>query len=404
MGKRPHVALLIESSRGYGRGLLHGIAEYIRVHGPWSIYLQRHHLYDAPPAWLKDWRGDGIIARVENKRIAQAILDRCVPAVDLRGRIVTPGIPAILTDDEMGARMVAEHLLERGFRHFAYCGYVGTSYSDERSRVFCRVVQKAGFTCYTYEPPRHLRRRNPEKTEEEGLIYEKDVAQWLLKLPKPVGLMACNDARGQQVLNACREVGIVVPDELAVVGVDNDVVVCELCDPPLSSLVPNTRKIGYEAAALLERMIAGEPPPEAPIFITPRGIVTRRSSDVLAIEDRDMATAVRFIREHACAGIKVEDVLARVPLSSSGLERLFKRVLGRTPKAEIIRVQLERVKQLLAETDLPLKDIAAKAGFSHIEYLCVVFKSKTGQTPGQYRTAVQQRTDHEHSSHSGRKI
>lgn len=385
IGNYPRAALLIESSRGYGRGLLRGIADYVRVHGPWSIYLQRHHLYDAMPAWLKDWRGDGIIARVENRRIAQFIGRRRLPIVDLRGRLLDLNMPAILTDDAAGARLAAAHLLERGFRQFAYCGFVGTSYSDERSRVFSQVVEQAGCRCFTYEPPKHLRGGNPEKAEIEGQLGEAHVMRWLQKLPKPIGLMACNDARGQQVLNGCRDLGIHVPDEMAVIGVDNDDVICDLCDPPLSSVVPNTAKIGYEAAALLDRMMRGEPAPRQPIYIEPISIVTRRSTDLLAIGNAEMAAALLYIRHHACEGISVEDVVSHVSLSCSALERQFNKTLGRTPKAEIVRVQLDQVKHLLVETVWPLKKIALKAGFKHTEYMCAVFKSKFGQTPGQYR-------------------
>src|SRR5262249_24430831 len=214
-----------------------------------------------------------------------------------------------------------------------------------------------------------------ERMEVQRLIYEKKLAKWLERLPKPIGVMACNDARGQQVLNACRDLGIVVPDELAVVGVDNDDMVCDLCDPPLSSVVPNTRKIGFEAASLLERMILGEPAPDKPVHIAPLGIVRRRSTDVLAIRDKVTAEAIRFIREHACDGITIEDVLAGLPLlSRSALERQFNKLLGRTPKAEIIRVQLDRVKELLTESDFTLTEIAAKAGFRYHEYMSALFK------------------------------
>jgi LacI family transcriptional regulator len=391
MAKRPRVALLIESSRGYGRGVLHGIAEYVRVNGPWSIYLEGRRLGDAPPAWLEHWDGDGIIARVENQPIARAIRARRVPAVDLMGRLNHLRMPTILTDDDAVTRLAAEHLLERGFRQFAYCGFVGAKYSDERSGFFTRLINAAGFECHTYRPPESFRDEDTERTEQLGLIHEQDVIPWLRKLPKPIGLMACNDIRGQQVLNLCREISITVPDEVAVVGVDNDDVLCDLCDPPLSSVVPNTRRIGYEAAALLDRLMAGEPPPRETLFIQPLGLVTRRSTDVLAIEDRDTAAAVRFIRDHACDGIKVADVVAQVPLSHKALERRFLKLLGHTLKAEILRVQLDRVKQLLVETEFSQKQIAARAGFKHTEYLSVIFKEKTGQTPGQYRTVAQQR-------------
>ena len=391
MAKRPHVALLIESSRGYGRGLLRGISDYIRLHGPWSVHMQRHDLYDTVPAWLKGWRGDGIIARIENGTMARAIRNLRVPTVDLRGRVLDPGMPSILTDDEAGARMAAEHLLERGFRHFGYCGFVGTEYSDARSRVFERVICDAGFTCCTYRLPHRFQGGNAERMEVQKRIYEKNLARWLERLPKPTGLMACNDGRGQQVLNACRDLGIKVPDELAVVGVDNDDMICDLCDPPLSSVVPNTRKIGFEAASLLERMIGGKAPPKKPIYVAPLGIVKRPSTDVLTIQDKVTAEAIRFIRDNACNGIRVEDVLKRLPLvSHSSLERQFNKLLGRTPKAEIIRVQLDRVKELLTQSDFTLKEIAAKAGFRYHEYMSALFKEKVGQSPGHFRRNAQQ--------------
>src|SRR5262249_39922159 len=207
----------------------------------WSVYLQRHDLYDSVPRWLRKWRGDGIIARIENEKTARAIRDLGVPAVDLRGRLLDPTMPSILTDDEAGARMAPQHLTKRGFQHFAYCGSAFTPYSDARSVVFERVITAAGFSCRIYQPSRPLHRGRAEWMEVQGLVYEKNLVGWIRTLPKPIGVMACNDERGQQVINACRDLGIAVPDEIAVVGVDNDDVVCDLCDPPLASVVTNTR-------------------------------------------------------------------------------------------------------------------------------------------------------------------
>jgi LacI family transcriptional regulator len=203
----------------------------------------------------------------------------------------------------------------------------------------------------------------------------------------PLGLVACNDDRGRQVLEACREAGLHVPEQIAVVGVDNDELLCELSDPPLSSVEPDTRRIGYEAAALLDRMMQGERPPAAPLFVPPKSVVTRRSTDVLAIDDREVAQAVRFIRDHACEGINVEDLLREVPLARVTLKRRFERLLGRSAKAEIMRLQLEKVKQLLTETDLNQAEIARLAGFRHLEYMSAAFHERTGQTAGQYRLA-----------------
>jgi LacI family transcriptional regulator len=225
-------------------------------------------------------------------------------------------------------------------------------------------------------------------SEQQGVLYEAELADWLRHLPKPVGVLACNDVRGQQVLNACREAGLAVPDEVAVLGVDNSELVCNLSDPPLSSVDLNCEQIGYEAAALLARLLAGGRAKPRTRLLEPRGIVTRRSTDVLAIEDPETAAAVRLIRTRACEGLTVRQLLASCPLSSSSLERRFAQLLGRTPKAEILRVKVQRVQELLAHPDLSLAAIAARAGFKHPENLSFVFKQKTGLTAGQYRSRV----------------
>jgi LacI family transcriptional regulator len=369
---------------------LHGIAEYVRHHGPWSIYLAERGLGEAPPAWLQDWKGDGIIARIENRGIARVVRELDLPTVDLRGLLRDIRVPLIVTDDLGVARLAVGHFLERGFHHFAFCGFLGADYSDKRSQGFARLVEDSGSVCHVFRSAKPARTAGTEAREQRGWATQAEVASWIAELPKPVGLMACNDIRAQQVLTACRDIGIAVPDEVAVLGVDNDDVLCDLSDPPLSSVVPDTRRIGYEAASLLECMMGGAPVPEDFTTVPPLGVVTRRSTDVLAIEDRALSSAVRFIREHACDGITVEDVLAGLPLSRSVFERRFAKIFGRTPKAELLRTQLDRVKQLLAETDLPLKQVAFKTGFQHPEYMSATFKDRTGLTPGQYRRVSQQ--------------
>lgn len=197
--------------------------------------------------------------------------------------------------------------------------------------------------------------------------------------------MACYDYCGRQVLNACRRLGIAVPDEVAVIGVDNDDILCDLADPPMSSVIPNTYRTGYEAAALLARMMAGESVKAEAHLIAPLGVATRQSTDVLAIDDRNIAAAVRFIREHACEGIGVKDVLKAAPQSRRLLECRFKKLIGRTPHEEIVRVQLNHVKLLLAESDLSLEQISERAGFAHVEYLNAKFHREEGLPPGRYR-------------------
>jgi LacI family transcriptional regulator len=382
---RPRVALLVESSRGYGRGLLLGISKYVREHGPWSISLQEQSLCDEVPDWLEKWKGDGILTRLDNPRMVEVLKRLRVPAVYLRNVPSNLKTPGVMTDNVAAARLAFEHLRERGFRHFAFCGFDGADYSDARRDSFVRCVTKAGLRCHIFKSAVHLRAASTVKYEREGLNDGDRVAGWIKDLPKPVGLMSCNDMRGQQVLDACRAIGAGVPDQVGVVGVDNDEVLCDLSDPPLSSVVPNTERIGFEAAALLDQMMAGKKLALAPIYVEPKGVVARHSTEVLATEDPQMAAAIRFIREHACEGIDVGDLIKAVGMSRSTLERRFSKVIGRLPKDEILRVRINRAKQLLAETNFSLDFIAEKVGIEHTEYLSRIFKKKTGLTPSRFR-------------------
>jgi len=385
---RPRVALLVESTRAYGRGLLAGIAAYLRQHGSWLVDCHERNLSEAPPCWLPGWDGDGVIARVTTRPLARAIRALGVPTVDLYGWL--PGVdwPCLRADNARVADLAADHFLERGFRHLAYCGFTGINFSDERLLHFLRRVRAAGHACQVYAAPRVRRSAGTAAGEQQGVLDGADLAGWLRCLPKPVGVLACNDVRGQQVLNACRKTGLAVPDEVAVLGVDNSELVCGLSDPPLSSVDLNCERIGYEAAALLDRLLGGRRAKPGTRFVEPRGIVTRRSTDVLAIDDPDITEAVRLIRARACDGLTVRDLLASCPLSSSSLERHFAQALGRTPKAEILRVRVQRVQELLTQTDLSLAAVAARAGFKYPEYMSYVFKQKVGTSPGRFRARV----------------
>ena len=309
-----------------------------------------------------------------------------VPTVYLRNVPPELKVPSVLTDNAAASRIAFEHLRDRGFRHFAFCGFNGADYSDERRDAFVSAANAVGLRTHIYTGKFQPYDVDTAGYEHEGLKDAGHVAQWIKELPKPVGLMACNDMRGRQVLDACRAVGVAVPDDVAVVGVDNDEVLCDLSNPTLSSVVPNTQRIGYEAAALLARMMSGRKGPSSALFIEPTGVLTRRSSEVLAVEDRQIAAAAHFIREHACEGIDVGDLLRHVPLSRSTLERRFAAIMGRSPKDEILRVRLNRAKQLLVETGFSLALIAEKIGLEHTEYFGRIFKKKVGLTPAKFRS------------------
>jgi len=377
MHKRRKVALLIETSNAYARGLLHGVVQYIREHTPWSFYLPEQGRGDVPPGWLAHWRGDGIIARIENEAIAKAVADSGLPAVDVSAARMLPTFPWVETDDAKISRLASEHLLDRGFKNFGYCGDTRFNWSTWRAEHFEKAILAAKHTCHHYQPS------IPQDAPLEEQVSE--IASWLRKLPKPVAVMACYDIRAQQVLDACRYANLSVPDEVAVIGVDNDELLCDLSSPPLSSVIPNTERTGYEAAALLDKMMSGKPVQPVGHFIPPVGVATRQSTDTLAIEDRAIAQAVRYIREHAFEQINVEHVLKVVPMSRRLFESRFKKLLGHTPHEEIIRVRMNRVKEMLTGTDLSLADIAERTGFEHVEYLSAAFKKREGLPPNRYR-------------------
>jgi LacI family transcriptional regulator, galactose operon repressor len=364
-----------------------GVAKFLREHYEWSVQTEEWRRTDGIPNWFRQWDGNGIIAWVETPEIAAIIQNLGVPAVDVRGSVSGCGLPLVDTDNQMVTKLAVEHFIERGFRHYAYCGFVGANYSDTRSRWFQKCLTQAGFTCSVYHPPDTSRNAQTLELEKRGMHSQDHLASWLQSLPKPVGIMACNDIRGQQLINICRRTGIVVPEEVAIIGVDNDSLLCELSNPPLSSVALDTLRTGYEVAALLERMMAGAKPPSGPVLIPPLGIITRRSTDMLATDDQRLAAGVRFLREHAFDRVTVNRIAREAGMCRSLFERKFAGLVGHSPKAEVMRLRLEKVKDLLTFTDWTLAHIADRTGFSSGQYLHTIFSKKMGVTPGTYRRA-----------------
>lgn len=405
MSRLLRVAVLIESSRALGRGMIEGIASYSRLHGPWSMYFEPQGLGAAPPEWLSTWDGDGILARIDDQVMADAVLATGLPAIDLRGRLPELELPFIGGNNESITRLAFEHLRDRGLSRFAFCGVPAGQMRtlDLRRAHFIQHVTSAGYSCevYTGDPAGSGKsRRKPHRRGSDagtpgipaadfgsrGWEEEQaDLARWVTSLPKPVGIMACHDPRGYQLVDACRRAEVLVPDQVAIVAVDNDPVLCLMANPPMTSIDTDGVRIGYEAASRLHHMMIGETDSAAPLLLEPRKLVARRSSDMLAIDDPDIARAVRYIRDHACDGVRVDDVVRHVAMSRSVFERRFKRILGRTPKAELLRIQIERARQLLAETDLGLASIADQAGFSNEKYFSDAFFRQTQQRPTDYR-------------------
>jgi len=378
----PRVALVIETSTSFGRRLLCGIGAHIRENAPWSVFFGERGVFDPVPEWLKDWRGDGIITRIASPEIREVIEANRIPAVDLNEQLAGLGVPMVTIDHAAVAREAAKHLLDRGFTRFGYLGDVGQIWSDRRGEAFTEAVAESGYNCDIFRgAPEDLRSLRQGAWE----LQLDRIAAWVGELPKPVGIMACHDFRGLQLLAACRLADIAVPEQAAVIGVGADDVACELADPPLSSVVLNAWRMGYEAAALLDRLMRGEAPGSTELRIPPIDVATRQSTDVTAIADPVVARAVRFIREHACTGINVEDVLAHLRMSRTALQDHFRRALGKSIHDVLIDAKIARVRALLAETSLSIDTIAERTGFKYPEYMSSILKQRTGWTPARYR-------------------
>lgn len=389
----PQVALLVGFSRNYRRGILRGIAGYAHAHGPWSCFTPEQGLCrGVVPDWLKHWKGDGIIACIDTPRTAKSLLRMKCPVVDVLHNARFAGIPCFDTDAGMVAKLAAEYFLKAGFRHFAFCGFPGIPFSDRREAAFVDCLAARGVSVRTFAA---RRRSNPPldipSAERLGIDRAAAIVAWLRRQPRPLALLACNDICGQQVLNACRSHGIRVPEEVAVLGIDNDDVLCSLCDPPLGSIEPDTARLGYEAAALLARMMKGKRVREGLRNIPPLRVVERASADTVPIEDPVTAEALRYIRDHVGDGIAVKDVLSRVGRSRTSLEQRFRRYLGVSVSSEIWRRRMDRVLSLLQQTDLPLGEIARQAGFATDSHLCRAFRARFGQTPVAFRRACKYR-------------
>ncbi|UUO06102.1 DNA-binding transcriptional regulator [Blastopirellula sp. J2-11] len=375
----PHVALLIETSRTYGRELLHGVRKYVAEHGPWSLLVESRSLESPPPPWLPAWKGNGILTRSGSQAMADAVSRAKLPTVELRSTRLQHSFPFVGVDNRSLGKSVAEHFLSRGFRHFAVYQLGAEEYFQQRCENFVQTVADNGYEAFRYHP----RNRREQPTEWEQA--QQELADWVDQLPKPVGVMACTDQLGFWLLDACRRCGAIVPEEVAVVGVENDASLCNMASTPLSSIELNGVAIGYRAAELLEHLMRGGKPPKKPILIEPLGVVTRLSSDVVAVDEPELAAALLFMREHACDGISVSDVLRAVAISRSSLERGLRKLLGRSPNQELLRLKLKRAEEMLTHTDLTLAAIAEKCGFRRTQHLAETFRDLFGTPPGQYR-------------------
>lgn len=377
-----HVALVMSLNKRFDRKVIEGVTRFVRESDEWSVFVE-----DDPQAKIPDFHHghfDGVIADLDDPRIPKRLVGLGIPAVGV-GAIGKDCpwdlmISTVSTNNRRIAVLAAGHLMERGLQHFAYCGVPGRTidpWNLQRREAFVDHLRRAGCPCSVYTG-RHNASHSWEQLQEK-------LGVWLAGLPKPLGLMAANDARARHVLEACRRLRLRVPEDVAVIGVDNDELICNLAHPPLTSIVQGTEEIGYRAAELLNRLMSRQQRTNEHLVVDPVVVITRESTDLVATEDRVASTALAYIRQHAAKGIQVADVARAANVSRSTLDARFRRVVGRTVHEEIRRSQLNTARQLLTTTNLPVEDVARRSGFSSAQYMNTVFQRLLGQTPGRYR-------------------
>jgi LacI family transcriptional regulator len=382
----PHrrVLVLIETSRNFEREIIEGIAQYAKKIGSWQLQFELRGFDALSPDALKKWPGDGFIARTITRRQAEMFWATKLPMVELGGH-PEYGVSPVDCDNAALGRMAVEHFLDRGLRHFAYFTHGYAWWIESHCQEFREALKTHGFDCHIYPAP-----PSPDIMK---IIWQESqrphVAQWLCCLPRPIGIYTPGDWIAARLLEICLENAIAVPEEIAILGLENDVTVCESVEPTLSSIELDMRQVGYEAAYLLDRMMAGEKPPKDVILVPPSRVVVRQSTDLMHIENADVVHALQFIREHACTGIDVDRVAEEVGLSRSVLQRQFLKHLKRTPKSEIMRIRIDHAKTLLTKSDKVSEIFARKCGFSSLRYFTMAFCREVGMTPKAYRQTQQ---------------
>jgi LacI family transcriptional regulator len=379
------VFLMIGTEWQYFRSIILGVMAYAQPTRRW-IFLAGAESPDSLAA-VRNWNASGVIAVAWTPEIVQSLRKLKIPVINISGVLPNTGLPRVGPDDYAVGRMGAEHLLERGFRTFAFIGHKDHGYSQRRRAGFSEALKETGFECIVVNRDDLA----GKKLVERNMGVNAGVLTWVQKLPKPIAVMGCNDIRAKEIGRVCQVAGLRVPEDVAILGVDNDEVLCRLAHPPLSSISQGGERIGFEAAALLERLMNGEPRPQKPILLPPEKVVVRASTDTIAIADREISTVVKYIREHPDHDISVTDLLKIVPLCRSTLERRFKRVVGHSLNKEIRRSHLARARQLLAETDYSLQEIAGYSGFATPQWMAMVFRKELNTTPTEYRDRFRKR-------------
>jgi LacI family transcriptional regulator len=381
----PRVAVLVETSSTWGRNVCAGIQQYAARHGPWLVFVEPRG-GEEQATLPHGWRGDGVIARIANPKLTRELLASRIPSVNVSGiRLARDPFPCVTTDLSASGRMAARYFLDRGYRSFAYFSLLGLHYVMTHQQAFAEALRQRGHACAVYAVrPRH-------GAEPDWNLDLAALGSWLASLPKPVAVLCWNAGSSREVLFACQQASLLVPEEVAVLSGSDDDLLCAMAHIPTSGIQVPARQIGFKAAELLDGLMRTGEAKSRLVLLPPSGITARRSTDTLAFSDASLAKAVSFVRARAAEPIQVADIATHAGLSRRSLERKFEAALGRSPAAELRRLRLERACELLETTDMTIPDVAERAGFGSPEYLAFIFRHELGLTPLKYRRAARNR-------------
>ncbi len=377
------IILLIDLAEEYGRSLVKGITTYTKSHQPWVFcrmpaFIRNRYGVRGICKWAKEWGADGIIGPLRSEEEAEIIKKAGIRLIaqDLKDRLTqTPNITGAYYET---GKMAAQYFIRNGYTNFAFYGFKNIVWSRERAGGFEDTIRKNGYSVDYFEH---------SKAQAHELWYYKPspLSEWLKALPKPVALMACDDNMGQQITEACKLTGIRIPEELAVLGVDNDEMICNISDPPLSSIGLDVEKGGYEAAALMDKLIKNRELRWKDIVVRPTQIITRQSTDIYAARDPYVLLALKYIHQNMHLNLRVEDVLKKVPLSRRALENRFQKTIGLPIYKYIYHLRIEKFSRQLLETEKSIFEIATENGFDSSKNVARLFKEVKGCTPSDYR-------------------
>lgn len=377
------IILLIDFAEDFSKRLLQGIAKYSREHGPWifcrmPLYYRETIGINGILEWALEWGANGIIGQLYNDKDIANMVQAGIPVIaqDFKERFAE--IPNITGAYHETGQMAADYFLKKGFKHFAFYGFKDIVWSRERAEGFEQRIQQAGYRVHSFQ-------QNQNRSSDLWYYMPSSLSEWLTSLPKPIAIMACDDRQGQHITEACRHSGIRIPEEVAVLGVDNDEMVCDLSDPPLSSIALDAEKGGYDSAKLLDHMIRQGTANAYDIVVKPIQVVTRQSTDIYATHDDYIASSLKFIHQNIDKNLQVDDVVRQVPLSRRALEKRFLEITGYPIYKYIANLRIEKFSQKLLETDLAVFEIALDMGLTDTKNIARQFRQVKGCTPLEYR-------------------